>query len=112
MPATRSELHPLEVEPHVVGIVKCQRHHDAGCLIGQIELTRIHVQLLFLPRGAGSNATEGHLFTMSKDPPTSSSQNRSANFVSLLSTRNVPNADQSVVRKLKFQSNRMVGGGA
>ena len=85
MPATHTAPNPLEVECHVVGIVKCQRHHDAGCLIGQIKLTRIHVAFLFLPRGAGSNATEGHLFTMSKDPPVFPSQGKSANFVSLLS---------------------------
>lgn len=58
----------LKANVSVVGIVKCQRHHDAGCLIGQIKLTRIHVASLFLPRGAGSNETKSHLFTMSKDP--------------------------------------------
>ena len=39
----------LKANVSVVGIVKCQRHHDAGCLIGQIKLTRIHVLSLFLP---------------------------------------------------------------
>jgi len=58
----------LKANVSVVGIVKCQRNHCAGCLIGQIKLTRIHVASLFLPRGAGSNETKSHLFTMSKDP--------------------------------------------
>ncbi len=39
----------LKANVSVVGIVKCQRHHDASCLIGQIKLTRIHVHSLFLP---------------------------------------------------------------
>jgi len=37
-------------------------------LIGQIKLTRIHVPQLCLARGARSNGTTGHLYTMSKDP--------------------------------------------
>ena len=49
MPATLTTPSPLEAVRLVVGIVKCQRHHDAGCLIGQIKLTRIHVLSLFLP---------------------------------------------------------------
>jgi hypothetical protein len=49
MPATLETPSPLEAVCHVVGIVKCQRHHDASCLIGQIKLTRIHVASLFLP---------------------------------------------------------------
>ena len=48
MPATHSEPHPLEVEPHVVGIVKSTASL-LWCLIGQIKLTRIHVASLFLP---------------------------------------------------------------
>ena len=43
-----------------------ERH--AGCLIGQIKLTRIHVHSLSLPGGTGSNGAGGHLFTMSIDP--------------------------------------------
>jgi hypothetical protein len=48
MPATLAELHPLEVEPLVVGIVNCHRI-AAATLIGQIKLTRIHAADLFLP---------------------------------------------------------------
>src|SRR5690606_24403437 len=39
----------LKANVSVVGIVKCQRNHCAGCLIGQIKLTRIHVASLYLP---------------------------------------------------------------
>ena len=49
MPATLATPSPLEAVCLVVGIVKCQRNHCAGCLIGQIKLTRIHVASLYLP---------------------------------------------------------------
>lgn len=90
MPATSTTPNPLEVG--------CLRRRDceirsitASVLIGQIKLTRIHVPSLFLPRGAGSNGTERHLFTMSKDPPMAArGLQSSANFVSLLSHAHVP----------------------
>jgi hypothetical protein len=57
----------------IIGIV-CSAASLQRFLIGQIKLTRFHVHDLCLPRGAGSNGTEKHLFTMSKDPPTNPSR--------------------------------------
>jgi hypothetical protein len=112
MPATYPTPSPLEARCHVVGIVKCQRHHDASCLIGQIKLTRIHVASLFLPGVRVKRNKKPSLYNVERSGFSVTEVAENPNFVSLLSTRNIPNADPSAVRNLKFQSNRMVGGGA
>jgi hypothetical protein len=79
----------LKLAGSVVGIVKCQCHHDTGCLIGQIKLTRIHVALLFLP-GVLVKRTKGDLFTMSKDPHPAASRPQQMQTCSLDLTRSWP----------------------
>ena len=76
MPATSTTPAPLEgqrlcrrdCEMPAQSLRRRRRIQCVSGLIGQIKLTRIHVASLFLPRGAGSNETKSHLFTMSKDP--------------------------------------------
>jgi hypothetical protein len=59
--------HPsCRMDASIVGIV--YPPHRCSGLIGQIKLTRFHVAVLALARGARSNGTKGNLYTMSKDP--------------------------------------------
>ena len=88
MPATLAEIHPLEVEPLVVGIVNYQCI-AALVLIGQIKLTRIHAADLFLPGVRVKRNRRPSLYNVERSANHTFAGVRSANFVSLLLRRSV-----------------------
>ena len=83
--------HPplLKADVSVVGIVKCQRNHCAGCLIGQIKLTRIHVASLFLPGVRVKRNKKPSLYNVERSA-NSAFAGQSQQTLSLCLTRRVP----------------------
>jgi hypothetical protein len=81
MPATIDA--PLEKAPVSSDKNEIPRLAAWCILIGQIKLTRIHVFGCFSP-GYGSNETDKHLFTMSKDPAASPLGMTQPNLLSFL----------------------------
>jgi hypothetical protein len=82
---------PLEKVRLVMGKNEMPRLTARRILIGQIKLTRIHVLGCFSP-GYGSNETDKHLFTMSKDPAAAPPEGRPR--PNLLSVRDVMESEQ------------------
>ncbi len=80
----------LKANVSVVGIVKCHRNHCGSCLIGQIKLTRIHVLIVCLPGVRVKRNTTASLYNVERSGRVTFAGKPQPNFVSLLSTQNIP----------------------